>query len=54
MTCDPACLPGCDKHGWLELIPGLEMPYQFGPDEPRPCHLRIEIKSVMLSEAPDD
>jgi hypothetical protein len=35
-------------HDWLELIPGLEMPYQFGADEPRSCHLRIEIKPVIL------
>lgn len=20
--CTPACLPGCDKHGWLNLIAG--------------------------------
>jgi hypothetical protein len=46
--CGPSCRPGCDRHGWLELIPGLDPALVYAPSEPRPCHLKIEIKPVIL------
>ena len=43
-TCNLSCLPGCDRHGWLELIPGREMPYAYPDDMPVPARLKIEIR----------
>jgi hypothetical protein len=54
--CGPSCRPGCDRHGWLELIPGggdqQWLPserWRWTPADPR--QLRIEVKPVLLHEA---
>jgi hypothetical protein len=43
--CTPACVPGCEKHGWTDLIAG-------GPDgamEFTRVPLKIQVRPVMLS-----
>lgn len=46
--CTPACLPDCEKHGWMGLIAG-------GPDgglEFSQVPLKIEIRPVMVRSTP--
>jgi len=56
VPCGPDCLQSCDKHGWLELIPGAgEMTYLYDADMPLPGRLKIEVKPVILTGwLPDD
>jgi hypothetical protein len=42
--CRPDCLPGCDRHGWYELIPGREMPFTGAGD------LKVEMRPVILPD----
>ena len=48
--CTPACPPFCDRHGWLELIPGQDLPYRYPDDMPVPARLKIEVKPVLLPD----
>ena len=48
--CEPGCLPGCDKHGWLDLIAGGGM----GTTEFSTVPLKIEVKPIRLSPQADD
>ena len=51
--CAPDCLPGCDKHGWLELIPGAgQMEYVYPADNLAPARIKVEIKPVILTSWP--
>lgn len=48
-SCDPACLPSCDKHGWLELFPGENMAWNGSRD------LVIQVRAVDLPDSlPED
>lgn len=42
--CDPSCPPGCDRHGWLDLIAGGAAPAMAFTQVP----VKIEVKPVML------
>jgi hypothetical protein len=47
--CTPACLPGCQEHGWYEIIPGCEMPF-IGAGV-----VRVEMRPVDLPDyVPED
>lgn len=45
-SCTPACLPGCDKHGWFNLIAGEDA--RTVVEEFSTVPLKIEIKPVKL------
>jgi hypothetical protein len=56
-VCTPACLPGCDSHGWMCLIPGSEANFMtwagdFGWVGDQDVKLRVEIKPVLLAADP--
>lgn len=51
-ACDIDCLPGCDRHGWLNLVPGspadsIGVPIPGGEYSRVP--MKIEIKPIMLA-----
>lgn len=47
--CNPACLPGCQKHGWLDLIAGGGDGMACPAEEFSTVPLKIEIKPVRLA-----
>jgi hypothetical protein len=58
--CTPACPPGCQKHGWFNLITGRDHEdyARFGPSCPAGefsvVPLKIEVKPVRLADLPGD
>jgi hypothetical protein len=50
--CTPACLPGCEKHGWLNLVAGGGSLGMLSPvtQEFSQVPLKIEIRPVRLGD----
>jgi len=48
--CDPGCMPGCDRHGWLSLMAGVATEFAEPPPggEFSTVPIKIEVKPLRL------